>query len=73
MNSNKILDIIKSNKYSNNNSMKLLFKIINELIKNKFLKNQELKIYKAFLKDLVKVGYKYILQNLMKILEIIIL
>ena len=59
MNSNKILDIIKSNKYSNNNSMKLLFKIINELIKNKFLKNQELKIYKAFLKDLVKVGYKY--------------
>ena len=57
--SNKILDIIKSNENKNYNSKKLLFKIINELISNKFLEKRELYIYKAFLKDLKKVGYIY--------------
>jgi hypothetical protein len=43
--SNKILEIIKSNKNTRKNFKKLLFKIINELIENNFLKKEELDIY----------------------------
>ena len=57
--SNKILEIIKSNENKNYNSKKLFFKIINELIDNNFLKKKELKVYKAFLKDLKNVGYVF--------------
>ena len=56
---NKILDIIKLYKASKYNSKKLLFKILHELIKNNFLKKEELKIYKSYFKDLKNIGYLF--------------
>jgi len=32
---------------------------MNELINNNFLQKKELKVYKAFLNDLKKVGYEF--------------
>ena len=55
--SDKILDIIRSNKHSEKNSKVLLFSIISELIENNFLKKEELRMYEAFLYDLAGVGY----------------
>ena len=55
----KILDIIKSDKHSVENSKTLLFSIISELIKNNFLKKEELDTYHAFLDDLTNIGYNF--------------
>jgi uncharacterized FlgJ-related protein len=56
----EILDIIKSNKlYTGKNPKNLFFHILMELIKNDFLKLEELKIYESFLDDLSNIGYAY--------------
>ena len=58
-NLNKILHIIKSSKlYFFENPKKLLFQIISELIKNKFLRKEEKIMYKDFLFDLSNIGLK---------------
>ena len=56
---NEILEIIKSNNYLGDNPKELLFHILDELIKNNFLKKEEKFAYETFLDDLDKVGYKY--------------
>jgi len=56
---NEILEIIKSNNYLGDNPKELLFYILDELIKNNFLKKEEKLAYETFLNDLDKIGYKY--------------
>ena len=56
----EILEIIKSNNYIGDNPKELLFHILDELIKNNFLKKEEKLAYETFLDDLNKVGYKFI-------------
>ena len=52
----KILEIIKSNKSNSfenpEDPIKLLFEILTELIKNNFLRHEDITLYKAFLHDL---------------------
>ena len=59
----KILEIIKSNKiysFENpKNPKELLFQILSELIKNNFLRNEDITLYKAFLLDLSNIGYHF--------------
>ena len=59
MHLDKILEIIKSNNYKENNPKKLLFHILDKLIKKDFLKKEEKLLYKTFFNDLSKIGYKY--------------
>lgn len=57
---NNFLKIIKESKsYIENNPLKLLFHILNELIEKNFLLEQEINIYKAYLQDLSNIGYIY--------------
>jgi len=59
----KILEIIKSNKYKSfeitENPIELLFEILKQLIKNNFLRNEDITLYKAFLLDLSNIGYLF--------------
>ena len=59
----KILEIIKSNKIKSfeitKNPIELLFEIIKQLIKNNFLRNEDITLYKAFLVDLSNIGYLF--------------
>ena len=59
----KILEIIKSNKSNSfenpEDPIKLLFEILTELIKNNFLRHEDITLYKAFLHDLSNIGYLF--------------
>ena len=59
----KILEIIKSNKSNSfenpEDPIKLLFEILTELIKNNFLRYEDITLYKAFLHDLSNIGYLF--------------
>ena len=56
----KFLDVININSNLEfNNSIDLLYKIIKDLINNKLLDKNEIKIYKAFFEDLSNAGYYF--------------
>ena len=56
----KFLDVLNINSNLEfNNSIDLLYKIIKDLINNKLLGKNEIKIYKAFFEDLSNVGYYF--------------
>lgn len=56
----KLLNILNKPFYSkSNNPQELLIYLIKNLIKEKFLKKNDLNIYKDFLQDLSNFGYKF--------------
>jgi hypothetical protein len=55
----EILEIISSDKYSENDPKKLFFYIIDELINKNLLKKEDKLIYNAFFDDLTNIGYIY--------------
>lgn len=55
----EILEIINSDKYSENDPKKLFFYIIDELINKNLLKKEDKLIYNAFFDDLTNIGYIY--------------
>jgi len=59
-NIDKFLDVLNINSNLEfNNSIDLLYKIIKDLVNNKLLGKNEIKIYKAFFEDLSNIGYYF--------------
>ena len=56
---NLLIELNKQIKIEDNNPIEFLIQIIKNLVKQGFLKKNDLKLYKSFIKDLLKVGYNF--------------